>query len=155
VIKDDEILIFYTGQDLPMYAAHLNHPQRGEVDRIMEGDRRGTAIGLATLRLDGFVSMEGYEPAGVLITRSFEFEGQSLEINARAPRGAVRIEILDELRQPLAGFEGENFDDCTGDEIHHAATWRGSPDVSRLQGRPVRLKFTLQNAALYAFQFIA
>jgi hypothetical protein len=31
--------------------------------------------------------------------------------------------------------------------------WKGNADVSRLAGKPVRLRFALKNCHLYAFQF--
>ena len=40
-----------------------------------------------------------------------------------------------------------------GDLIDGPVTWNGGGDVSGLAGRPVRLRFALMDADLYAFKF--
>jgi len=34
-----------------------------------------------------------------------------------------------------------------------AAAWRGSTELRHFEGRPVRLRFVMRDADLYAFQF--
>ena len=48
------------------------------------------------------------------------------------------------------------MDDClpiTGDHIEHSVHWKNGGNVSALAGKPVRLRFDLRNADLYALQF--
>jgi hypothetical protein len=40
-----------------------------------------------------------------------------------------------------------------GDELERAVTWKGGDDVGRLAGRPVRLRFVMKDADLFAVQF--
>ena len=40
-----------------------------------------------------------------------------------------------------------------GDALDRVVTWKGGNDVSRLAGQPVRLRFVLRDADLYALQF--
>jgi hypothetical protein len=40
-----------------------------------------------------------------------------------------------------------------GDDLARAVTWGGKADVGQLAGRPLRLRFVLRDADLYAFQF--
>jgi hypothetical protein len=40
-----------------------------------------------------------------------------------------------------------------GDAVRHVVTWNGTSDVSALAGRPVRVRFRLEEGDLYAFQF--
>jgi len=40
-----------------------------------------------------------------------------------------------------------------GDSIEQQAAWKDRVDVSRLAGKPVRLRFELKDADLYSFQF--
>jgi hypothetical protein len=40
-----------------------------------------------------------------------------------------------------------------GNEIDRAVRWRGSPDVDPLAGKPIRLRFQLADADLYALRF--
>ena len=166
IVLDDEILIYYTGSNLPGGVAHAGHPQHDLVHRMADGQRLGFAIGVARMRRDGFASMDGYEPTGTLTTRPLLFDGESLVVNARAPDrpfgagsppaapfGRLRVELLDAGGEPLPGFSAADFDTFTGDEVRHTATWRGSDDVGQLERRPVRLRFHLTNAALYSFRF--
>ena len=166
IVLDDEILIYYTGSNLPGGVAHENHPQHGLVHKVVDGQRLGFAIGVARMRRDGFASMEGYEPTGTLTTRPLVFDGDSLVINARAPDrpfgadstpatpfGRLRVELLDAAGEPLTGFSADDFDVFTGDDVRHVATWRGGDGLRSLGRQPVRLRFHLTNAALYSFRF--
>ena len=85
IILGEEILIYYTGRNLPCGAQLPEHPQSGILNRIIDGRRMGYAIGLARMRLDGFASMDGHEPGGTLTTKSLVFKGDRLYVNARAP----------------------------------------------------------------------
>jgi hypothetical protein len=42
-----------------------------------------------------------------------------------------------------------------GNFIDQQVHWKGRADVSSLAGKPVRLRFNLKRAKLYAFQFTA
>ncbi len=54
----------------------------------------------------------------------------------------------------LPGF---NVEDCdlihTTNDTQRVVSWGGKRDVSELAGKPVRLRFLLQDCDLYAFQF--
>ena len=179
IVRDDQILIYYTGHNVPCGAGNAGHLQHDLVHKIVDGQRLGYAIGLATMRLDGFVSVDGYETGGTMTTRPLVFDGDRLIINARAPEkpfsgmpgtdpqtgrarkpvpkagvyGKLRIEIQDASGRPLPGFTAAEFDEFTGDQLRYVATWKGKYKLGTLAGKTVRLKFFLQNAALYSFQF--
>lgn len=108
-----------------------------------------------TLRLDGFVSVSAPMSGGELVTKPFTFIGNKLTLNfATSAAGDLRVEIQDANGKPLPGFA---LDDCPpifGDAIERAVTWKNGGDVSALVGKPVRLRFTLKDADLYAFQFV-
>jgi hypothetical protein len=40
-----------------------------------------------------------------------------------------------------------------GDEIEGVFSWNGEGDLGRLAGTPVRLRYVLKDADLYAFRF--
>jgi hypothetical protein len=47
-------------------------------------------------------------------------------------------------------------DDCRevlGDDLERRVVFNGSPDISRLAGLPIRLRFLLKDADLFAFRF--
>jgi hypothetical protein len=111
--------------------------------------RRQLAFGLATLRLDGFIALEAGDEPGVLITKPFLLEGSQLEVNAEALNGAVKIEVLDASGAALPSLR-RSYRNI--DELRLRPDWDGGADLNTLMGKPVRLKFTLRNARLYAFQ---
>jgi hypothetical protein len=46
-------------------------------------------------------------------------------------------------------------DELNGNSVRFVATWNnGKSDVSRLAGKPVRLRIKMRAAKLYAFQFL-
>ena len=141
-----EIWIYYEG-----FGGHHWYNQRGE-------HQRGQ-VGLAILRLDGFVSVTGI---GALTTKALRFEGDRLIINATgidkyagSGYGSVRVEILDaETGQPFPAFMQEKCDAFGGDELRHAVSWNGKADLSDLARKTIKLRFHLNKAKLFSFQFL-
>ena len=159
LIVGDEIWIYYGG----IRNTH-GHPLywREETDRfprILEAierasPRTGGTINLAKLRLDGWVSVDAGDEPGTLTTKPLKFAGDKLVINAEAQDGWIGVEILGRSGQrPVPGFSLADCERFSGDSVRHTVKWRGNSDLSRLQGRPVRLRFHLQNAKLYSFVF--
>ena len=108
----------------------------------------------ASLRLDGFVSIRAKYPAGHMITRPLVFAGAELVINyATSAAGSVRVEVQDEQGRGIEGFQLDQCPEIYGDEIERVVSWSGGSHVGALAGRPVRLKFALQDADLYAMRF--
>jgi hypothetical protein len=82
------------------------------------------------------------------------FRGRHLELNfATSAAGSVRVEIQDLDGQPLPGFALDDCPQIFGDAIGRPVTWTKGSDVRAIAGRPVRLRFELKDADLYAFQF--
>ena len=123
-----------------------------------EGYYRGDACRLRrfTLRLDGFVSANAQLNGGELITRPFIFRWRRPEpehghlggrLGARRDPGRRRQGAEGahpaRLRRDLRGLPGAH------------GHLEGAADVSRLAGRPVRLRFALSDADLYSLQFTA
>jgi hypothetical protein len=106
-------------------------------------------------RRDGFTSARGTYTGGEFTTPPLVFTGSKLVLNVdTSAAGLVRVGILDEDSRPLQGFAAEDCDLIhTANEINRVVRWKGKPDVSRLAGRPVRLKFLLRDSDVYAFQF--
>lgn len=107
-----------------------------------------------TLRLDGFVSVNAPMSGGTLVTKPFIFRGTGLELNfSTAAAGSILIEIQDSNGNPIPGFRLGDCDEVFGDAIERRISWKDHHDVSALQGLPVRLKFVMKDADLYAFVF--
>jgi len=122
------------------------------------------STGLATLRRDGFVSMDhpghariervpqaGDLPPGTLITRPVRFSGKHLFVNLAAASGELRVDVLDEAGRTIAPFTAAACVPVRGDSTKARVTWNGAPDVAPLAGRSVRFRFSVTNGALYAF----
>ena len=114
---------------------------------------RSHAIGLATLRLDGFIGLSAGEHEGTIVTKPFKLEGDKLMINVDAHGGEVSVEVLDEAGQPLVGYSGDEVVPATKlDELRCQPHWKKHTDLSALRNKVVRLKFRLRDAKLYSFQ---
>jgi hypothetical protein len=111
----------------------------------------GGSTHVATLRRDGFASMDAEAGGGELTTRPVTFQGTQLFLNAAAARGELRAEILDEKGVVIAPFSADNCQPVKTDKTLQAVQWKGAKDLSAIRGRPVHIRFQLQNAALYAF----
>ncbi len=125
---------------------------------VSEGYWRGESMNLRryTLRVDGFASVEAPLSGGELVTKPLTFAGNRLRVNFSASAaGSVQVEILrDQMDESVEGF---GLDDCVellGDDIERVVRWSGGADISRLEGVPVRLRFVLRDADLYALQFV-
>ncbi|MDO9526022.1 MAG: hypothetical protein Q7J57_10895 [Gemmobacter sp.] len=106
------------------------------------------------LRTDGFASVTAPWAGGEMLTKSFMFTGNQLEINYRtsAP-GFVRVEIQNAAGKPIPGYTLDDCPEIIGDEIERIVVWKQGADVSKLAGQPVRLRFVMKDADLFALQF--
>ncbi|HVT50005.1 MAG TPA: hypothetical protein VHE77_00455 [Dongiaceae bacterium] len=142
------------------------------------GPYAGASVGYATLRRDGFASMDGpgrpmqvvanaplreltelandrarqaIGQAGLLVTHPLSFSGAHLYVNAKTELvGVLRVALLDANGASIPGFD---FDDCVpimGDSTKHAVRW-GAGDLGRFAGEPVRLAFMVDAGSLYSF----
>jgi hypothetical protein len=107
-----------------------------------------------TLRLDGFAALHAPYEGGEMTTRPLRFAGTRLVVNyATSAAGGVRVEIQDAGGVPIPRFALSDARELIGDEIDGTVAWREGSDVSRLAGRPVRLRLVMKDADVFAFQF--
>ena len=135
ILRDGQLLLYYGGSE----GSH--------------GDwaaRRKASLCLARLRTDGFAAIEpvnSNEP-GVVVTRPIKCVGKKLHVSADAAGGSLRVAVLD--------AEGFGLDDClpiNANVTDGVVKWQGGRDLASLRGKPIRLKFELRRAKLYAFGF--
>jgi len=108
------------------------------------------------LRLDGFGSAHAGYQGGELLTKPLLFDGVRLELNfSTSAAGSIRVELQDPAGQPLTGFSLQDSRELIGDEIARAHTWNNGPTLATLRNKPIRLRFALKDADLYAFRFAA
>ena len=119
--------------------------------------------GLATLRRDGFASMDWLpgeggitrgrvEPngAGTLTTRPIRFSGKHLFVNGDFTRGELRVDVLDRNGTVIAPFTAAACAPVSGDGTRLAVNWQGA-SLGDLAGRDVRLRFTVTRGRIFAF----
>lgn len=112
----------------------------------------GNRLRRFTLRLDGFVSVHARLAGGELLTKPLTFSGTQLSLNgSTSAAGSLVVEILDATDyKPLARSE-----EWYGDDVEYRVRWQGRDDLQGICGRPVRLRFRLSDADLFAIQFVS
>jgi HEAT repeat protein len=108
-----------------------------------------------SLRLDGFTSVRGDYDGGEMVTRPLRFIGNELVLNfATSAAGSVLVEVQDEAGRPVPGFTLQDCRELIGNDIERPVTW-ANVKLADLAGKPIRLRFSLKDADLYAMQFRA
>lgn len=109
-----------------------------------------------SLRLDGFASVRAEYGGGELLTKPLRFTGTRLELNlSTSAVGSIKVEIQDENGKPLPGFSADQCVDVIGNETDRMVRWKSGSDLSELVDKPVRLRFIMKDADLYAIRFAA
>ena len=135
----DQLFIYYRG------GSRRHGPYEGDDDG---GDDGG--VGLATLRVDGFASLEASFDGGEVVTTPWEIDGGELMLNAKCDYGEIRAELLDEQGSPLEGYSADECVPVRGDGTDLPVRWHDRPhlpsrsgredeDTSRAQERPAVL----------------
>ena len=138
VLKDDTLHMWYNGR-----------PQAHGTE-----GRFQSAIGMATLRKDGFVALRCGIRGGDLMTEPVEVTGPRLSVNAICLFGRVQIRVIDDVSVP----EGYDFADCNAlerrDDTDCPITWgEGKRDLSPFVGKKVRLHIQADNAtSLFSYR---
>lgn len=130
----DELRLYYAGYDglhdyLPFHAV----------------------IGVATLRKDGFASLDGEDNPGTLTTKRLKGLRGRLHLNCEAGAGLLQVEVLDADGRVLPGYKRMDCNEPRGDGVDQIVTWAEHGELP-VGDAPLRLRFHLKNAALYAFK---
>jgi len=148
IVMGDEVWIYYSGRTYRHgeYKRHLDY--RPDVPRRDSGPVE-CAIGLATLRLDGWCSLDGDFGGATVETRPVMLPRGNLFVNARADWGEVVVEVLVEggASEPLMRSEP-----LRADGVRLEVGWREGASIADVTGKPVRLRFNLKNALLYSWK---
>lgn len=103
------------------------------------------STGLATLRRDGFYSMDAGATQATLTTRPVKFSGQYMFVNVKDPQGSLQIQAL------VNGQVVATSATITADSTLQQVTWNGLADLSQYSGQNVQFRFTMTNGQLYSF----
>ncbi len=153
IVRGEEIYFYYGGSKnhhdwwMTGAAEDLDCPEARDREHV------GYYLGLAKLRVDGFVSIDTSPVRdGYLTTRPLFHQGDRFLINAKVQDGGfIRVQLCDSENRLLEGY---SFEDCRpfqGDSVHHMVTWKAGPEVPS-KGM-YKVNFHMRKASLYAFQF--
>lgn len=107
-----------------------------------------------TLRVDGFASVNAPYTGGEFVTKPLIFDGTRLTINySTSVVGNVRVEIQNVSGTAFSGYSLNESVAVVGDEIERTIKWRTVTNVSKLAGKPIRLRFVMRDADLYSLRF--
>lgn len=124
------------------------------IENYWTGHEGGSSLRRYTLRLDGFVSVNAPLSGGECITKLVVFSGDELRLNfATSVAGDIRVELQDESGHALPGFGLDDCEPVFGDAIDRPVVWRDNPSLAALARRPVKLRFALRDADLFAYRF--
>ena len=106
------------------------------------------------LRTDGFTSIHAPYEGGEMITRGLRFTGKELLINySTSAAGSLQVEIQNSGGSPIPGFTAAECTEIIGDEIERVVAWSEGADLTRIAGKPVRVRFIMKDADLYSLRF--
>lgn len=111
----------------------------------------GGSTGLATLRRDGFASMDAGASGGTLTTKPLSFQGRHLFLNAAADRGAVEVAVIGPDGTAIQPFTIANCRSIRADATRMKVSWKGAHDLAAFRGRPIRFRFHIRDARLFSF----
>lgn len=142
----NEAWFYYCGWD----GDHLVFNRDGSL--FEPGFLRTHRVARATMRWNGYLSLDATKQAATLTTKPFRFDGTQLNVNLRAPGGKLVAEMQDETGKPIPGFRLADAMPTTGDGLELPVRWSNG-DLRSLGDRTVRLKLEVTNGSLYGFQF--
>lgn len=153
VTVGDEHWLYYSARSWPQYTRGLEkHSQNIQDAQRQIPYRKG--MGIIKWPLDRFVSVSADQTSGTLLTKTVVASGEELVVNADASAGRLVVGILDERGQGIAGCGTEDCRVITTDDLRHIVEFHGSKNaLKRLTGKPIQLRFQLENTNLYSFQF--
>lgn len=107
------------------------------------------AIGLAKIRVDGFVSMDAGILGGALVTKPFTTPRSRLLVNVDSAAGSMRAEVIDEAGQPIPGLTSAECIPITADSVAREVRWASGARIPT--DKVVKLRFLLYKASIYSY----
>ncbi|MCH7685968.1 MAG: hypothetical protein IH899_04680 [Planctomycetes bacterium] len=120
--------------------------------RLRRNQPKQYAVGLAKIRLDGFVSLDAGRTPGVVTTRPLSFSGKRLFINAEvAEGGSIRVELLSRKNKPLQNYSLSDSIPITTGAVKISVGWKQVTESQLPTRKHIRLRFELKHVKLYSF----
>ncbi|MDA0991234.1 MAG: hypothetical protein O3A51_10850, partial [Verrucomicrobia bacterium] len=103
------------------------------------------------IRPHGFASLNANAWGGSFVTKPLRVGGAELHINAStSAAGSIHVQVEDHRGRPIPGLTREEVNGYYGDELDARITWQGGRNLGPYIGQPIRLRFWLADADLYA-----
>ena len=113
-----------------------------------------TIIRRYSIRVDGFASIWANSLGGELLTKPLRFSGEEFYINfSSAAAGRIKVAIEDVTGGEVEGFGLADSIESIGDELDRRVYWKDGRRPGTLAGKPVRLRFDIKDADLFAIRF--
>lgn len=106
-----------------------------------------------TVRRHGFASVHAGAAGGEFTTRPLTFTGKNLILNyATSAAGSIQVEVQDAQGKPIQGRTLADMPPLFGDELDAVVNWRSGSELSDLIGKPVRFRFVMRDADVFALR---
>ena len=154
LVVGDELWFYYGGNSVHHDWWIIGSGQGLDVPEVHDPSiaANGHHLCLATLRYDGYVSLDATVREGYVETKPVKPTAGQLFINARCePGGYVEAEVMDPFNDVWPGFGRTDCQRFEGDSISHNLTWSGGAPGDLRGG--IKLRFHLRRAELYSFGF--
>ena len=133
----------------------FNHHDRtliyyGGWDNSHDSNEASSGIGLATLRLNGFVSLNAGQESATVTTKSIQNADGPLIINADASNGLLRAELIDGEGNTIPGYSLEDCHPIDKDGTIQTVRWEKHSELPKNEN-VFSIKFEMVNTVLYGF----
>lgn len=140
--EGDRLLVFYSG-------AGTKHGS---------GNRHRRAIGLASIRKEGWISLEAGRTEGVLVTNPLPLtKPMKLEVNANCLTGYLAVEVIEAKEgcpnEPLPGYDGEAGRIESADAVRIPIRWGEKTVVAPVAAGACYLRFTMKQASFFSYRW--
>ncbi len=155
LIVGDEVWFYYGGMNVHHDWWIFGQDEGLDVPEALDLKlgQYGHHLCLATLRLDGYVSLDATIREGYVETKPVYSTQPHLYVNGKCgPNGYIDVEVMDRWNNVWEGFSRADCNTFTRDDVRHRVTWGDNQTVDQIPDA-VKLRFYLRDAELYGFQF--
>jgi hypothetical protein len=136
--RDGHLLIYYSGKT-------------GLVP-VETGYEAFQALCVATLRKDGFVSLDAGPKPGELLTKPFVSPGNRLHLNLElSAGGSAAVEVQDQTGIPFPGYSLKDCNLIRTGRIGVPVKWTPGARLALPANQPIRLRIKIRKGSLYSF----
>lgn len=141
-VSNDMLYFYYSG-------VQGDSRLKGE-NWMLNGMYANGSTGIATLRRDGFASMNAHD-SGRLTTRLLRATGKYLFVNADCAGGEMKVEVVDDNGNVFVGYSHQDCNALSVDSTRAMISWKSRIQLPERENRPFRLRFYVQKGKIFSF----